>query len=170
MKRVWKPVGLMGLRLYKVFTAWPNPVGSGHPQRIEQSVVAANAPMEAAEIVRKQYEEMPLESRPSCRGEALNVCQPAEWWEGITPSVSPSNCKHHRSTTVCGGSGAGDGFSWREDVSLCLDCGEIHVSSTKNGEHFSIRFGLSCDDHIRAAAHYMRSELETADAIEWAKR
>lgn len=76
MKTLWKPLDVMGLRLYKVRSFFPT------LNERRSSVVAAGSPSEAAKIVRDQYAEMPPEARPECRGEAMSVCQPAEWWNG----------------------------------------------------------------------------------------
>lgn len=167
MKRVWKPVGLLGLRLYKVTVMWPV---TPQTRRVEESIVAANSPSEAAKIVAEQYANLPDHERPSCSGGPLNVCQPAEWWDGPKVESLPHLCKHDRTRSICGGSGAGPDGAWREDVSLCMDCGRIKVTATRNGQFIKVEFGLGCDDHLRAAARYMRSDAETADAIEKAKQ
>lgn len=173
MKRVWKPAGMMGLRFYKVVVSWPGT--TMRSRQDDQLVVAAASPREAAAIVAAQYAELPADRRPDCYGRALNINQPAEWWEGITPQVSPSTCKHERITSLQGGSGTcadgkGGGETWRENVALCLECGQLSVSATRNGQHFNVQFGLNCDQHLRAAARYMRSEVETKDAIERATK
>jgi hypothetical protein len=51
-----------------------------------------------------------------------------------------------------------------------MDCGQISVTATKNGQHISVKFGLNCDQHLLAAAKYMRNEAESKDVLERHKR
>lgn len=169
MKRCWKPLDVLGMRFYRVFVHWPNPVGYGRGTT-QQVIVAASSPSDAARIMSAHYANLSIERRPRCNGEALNVCQPVEWVER-SQVVSPLDCKHERRTTLQSGSGScadgkGGVESWREHVSLCLACGQIEVNATKNGQHFNLSFGLTCDQDLIAAANYMRSDAEARDVIE----
>lgn len=170
MKIVWKPLDLMGLRLYKVVASWPAPDDGSKPSSRTYHTVFADSPTGAAKVVKEQYKDLPEDRRPYCVGKALNVCQPAEWYERSAGCVSPCDCKHERSRTICSGRGCGDGNNWREHVSICQDCGQISVSATKEGVHFEVEFGLCCDDDLRAAARYMRGEAAAAEAVRLAKK
>ena len=172
MKRVWKPLDIMGLRLYKVTVSWPSvvtPAGHTFKDRVEKHIVAADSPRGAAKIVADQYRTLPEDKRPYCQGYALNVCQPASWYDRSEGCLSPCDCKHERTRLLGGGSGSSDGDSWRNDAWLCTDCGEIHVVGWRNGQRMEVRFGLCCDDDLRAAANYMRGEEAAAAAVRTAK-
>jgi hypothetical protein len=166
--RVWKPLDYMGLRLYRVTTQWP-PLADGQQGRHRTSSVFADKPSSAAAAVAAQYEDLPEDQRPLCQGYVLNVYQPAEWTEDDC-AVRSTRCEHKNSTCLGSSDSTCDGHYSRESAWLCLDCGELHVSATKDGVHVDVRFGLACDQHLRAAARYMRSEAGAKEAVEVARR
>ena len=85
MKRVWKPIGVGGMRLYRVKVVWtPSGTKDGHK---EDYIVAANAPRHAAQLIEEMYKEAAYPPT-IVTGEALNVYQPADWWESGIP------CEH----------------------------------------------------------------------------
>lgn len=78
LKRVWKPLDVGGLRLYEVLATYPS---ARQPTRY---VVAASAPRDAVRYVDRCFAG--VEPQPATAGFALNVLQPAEWWENGVPS------------------------------------------------------------------------------------
>jgi hypothetical protein len=76
MNRVWRPLDVNGLRLYRVELWFP-----GHREWDLQKIVAARSPTDAAEIVARFYSGMEWRVEPTIKGFSLEVCQPEEWCE-----------------------------------------------------------------------------------------
>jgi len=152
MNIVWKPLDLMGKRLYRVVANWRG-------QR-SHHIIAADAPRHAAQVY---VESVGPVTDLYATGFALQVGQPADWFN--QKMISPSACKHHRAETISGMRGSGPGFQEEHHVSICMDCGEITVRTMKDGKRCTVEFGLNCDWHLRAAAKYMRSEAEQTEAL-----
>lgn len=70
------------------------------------------------------------------------------------------DCAHKRINFLSGQHGMGSGISYRHDVSICLDCGEIRVFGYKNGQSFDIKFHLVTDEAIAAAGKYLEAIRE----------
>lgn len=167
MKTVRKPLDLMGLRLYRVVVHWPS--CRDHPASSEDIIVAARSPTHAAEIISEHYPRLPKEEQPTVFGRSLDVVQPREWFE--FSRKAPLDCDHHHFQFIQTSSGScGPDNNWREDVSICQDCGQIKVSVTRNGQHSEVTFGLLCDTELRAAAKYFRTPEEQQTAIDRAIR
>jgi hypothetical protein len=49
---------------------------------------------------------------------------------------------------------AGSGDSGRDHVSICMDCGKIHVVGDRNGQHFHISFHICMPDHLAVVGKY----------------
>ncbi len=87
MKRVWKPLDVGGLRLYKVKRRfiW-KPDGKGH---VEESIVAASTPRAAASIIERIYTESDKQNtyceNITYTGYALDVLMPESWWRDGVP-------------------------------------------------------------------------------------
>lgn len=80
-RRVWKPIDLGGLRLYRVTVSFR--IGSHYTRQNRAYTVAAKTPTDAARRVRECYEGR--EGDAHFHGEALNVLQPASWWDAGPP-------------------------------------------------------------------------------------
>lgn len=98
MQRVWKPIDIApGGRLYEVRLHWCMKKEYGGTSGTELYVVAASAPMHAAEIIEKIYKETydnnPHMSYWGVTGHALNVLQPKDWWESDIPETAPATTK-----------------------------------------------------------------------------
>lgn len=76
MKRVWKPLDVNGMRLYRVKQGFVN-----HPEWDREFIVAGNSPTHAAELIKQVYKDAEFMAEPYYQGYALNVYQPAEWRE-----------------------------------------------------------------------------------------
>jgi hypothetical protein len=150
---VWKPLDVLGKRLYRVESFWR---GSR-----SYHVVAADAPRDAAKVYLDSIGEARKDT--SAVGTALPVGQPADWFE--QQCISTVDCKHRRSETICSMDGSGPGFHRSYHVSICMDCGQITVHTMKDGKHSTVEFGLNCDWQLRAAAKYQRSNAEQKDAM-----
>lgn len=102
MTRIWKPIDIApGGRLYEVRLHWCMKQEHGGKQGTERYIVAASAPMHAAEIIEKIYKET-YDSNPhmsywGVSGHALNVLQPKEWWESDVPETAPATIKRLQS-------------------------------------------------------------------------
>lgn len=83
IKYAWKPLDVGGLRLYKVTMKFHS-----HPEWNETSIVAAESPTHAREIIKKLYAGSKWGEAPYFDGTALNIYMPAEWWENGVP------CEH----------------------------------------------------------------------------
>ena len=151
-KLVWKPLDLMGKRLYRVVATFR---GSQHRSH---HIVAADAPRHAAQVYLRSIGQARVEM--DATGFALKVGQPAEWFEQ-EPSADHWKCKHGRSDFL----ESSDGPTFRHHVTICQDCGQIRVFVCKEGKCSIVEFGLHCDQHLRAAAKYLRSPLQEADAL-----
>src|SRR6185503_12069966 len=148
---VWKPLDLMGKRLYRVVSFWRG-ARSHH-------IITADAPRDAARLYLDSIGAAREDT--TAQGFALQIGQPADWFE--QNAISSLSCKHPRRETIC--SMNGPGFHRSFHVSICMDCGEITVHTMRDGKHSTVTFGLNCDWHLRAAAKYLRSEAEQADAL-----
>jgi len=149
---LWKPLDLMGKRLYRV-------AASFRGQR-SHHIIAADAPRHAAALYLESIG--PAREDTDATGFALQVGQPANWFDDRR--VSSLDCSH-RCETICCMDGAGPGFNRSYHVSICMDCGEITVYTTKDGKRCEVKFGLNCDRHLRAAAKYMRTVEEQQEAM-----
>lgn len=79
LKRVWKPLDVDGLRLYKVLASF---YGADQMRtEVVTYIIAATSPAAAREIAEKCYRD--CRPQPSFRAEPLNVNQPVDWWESI---------------------------------------------------------------------------------------
>lgn len=79
MKRVWKPLDVGGLRLYKVIVYFVN-----HPQWSKAEIVAATSPTHAADIYRHIHRDTVWVEEPFIEGMALSVNIPEDWHtEGV---------------------------------------------------------------------------------------
>jgi hypothetical protein len=76
MKRVWKPIDLNGLRLYKVRITFPN-----HPLWNQEKVVAARSAASDGDLIRQTNAETIWREEPDIKGFALMVYQPEKWTE-----------------------------------------------------------------------------------------
>lgn len=76
MKRVWKPIDINGLRLYRVKQMFP-----GHPDWDKILIVAAKSPTNARQLVEAAYAATEWIVEPVYASGALNVYQPASWTE-----------------------------------------------------------------------------------------
>ena len=52
---------------------------------------------------------------------------------------------------------SGDSGSGREHVSICLECGKIHVVGARNGEHFDIAFHVIMPEHLAVIGKFAKS-------------
>lgn len=89
MKRVWKPLDIGGLRLYKVKRTYIwKPDGKNHT---EVSIVAATSPGSAAGIIQRLFAESDKNNEytqaVTYRGFALDVFIPQSWWENGIPNI-----------------------------------------------------------------------------------
>jgi hypothetical protein len=75
-QRIWRPLDVNGLRLYKVTLYFHN-----HPLWNETLIVAAKSPSEARRLIEKAHDETVWVETPIVTGEALVVYQPKEWTE-----------------------------------------------------------------------------------------
>ena len=117
MKRVWKPLDYMGLRLYEVRIGWEN---MGH---IMRRIVAAKSPSHAARIIRAVFVGSDSEHVPNITANPLSVNQPEEWFNQ-EPAEDRVKCKHGRTDVLQSSRGTsinpdGAADNW-ESVSLCL--------------------------------------------------
>jgi hypothetical protein len=145
----------MGKRLYRVVAH----LRGGCARN--QHIVAATAPRHAAALYLESIG--PARAEMDATGFALQVGQPAEWFEDR--ALSSLSCRHGNCETICSSSGTGDGTHYSEHVSICMDCGEITVHTMRDEKHCTVTFGLNCDWHLRAAAKYQRSERERTEAL-----
>lgn len=78
MKRVWKPLDVKGLRLYKVKMEFAR-----HPEWNRSMIVAAQSPGQAARMIKRTHEGIQWLDNdiPTFQGYALTVYQPREWIE-----------------------------------------------------------------------------------------
>jgi len=87
-KRVWKPLDVGGLRLYKVKRRllW-KPDNSNH---VEQFIVLAKKPSHAAKLIQGIFQEADKENKYiqniTYMGYALEVLMPRSWWNDGIPS------------------------------------------------------------------------------------
>jgi hypothetical protein len=78
-KRVWKPLNVaVGYRLYRVRIHYCRQGGDVD----REVVVAAGSPSEAARLMEPLYGD----DTTIITGHALNVYQPADWWENGIPT------------------------------------------------------------------------------------
>jgi hypothetical protein len=94
MKRVWKPIGVGGLRLYQVVLHYQ--VKGRQKEYRQYYIVAADSPRDAAKLVEDIKKEA-MDGNGEIvywhvRGEALNVLQPAEWWDHGVPDGYCNKC------------------------------------------------------------------------------
>lgn len=116
MRRVWKPLDLApGFRLYEVRSYFQQ-----HPGWNESHIVAASSPIHATEIWWRMHEGTEWIEKPVVTGHALNICQPAEWWEGEAPRSTPLAVKRlcelleaYRAKRAVDGGGSGTGYPQR---------------------------------------------------------
>jgi hypothetical protein len=82
-KRVWKPLSVGGLRLYKVEQNFP-----GRRDWNRTFIVAATSPSHARALIEKVYEDATFQEglSPLYYGRAINIYMPADWWENGVPS------------------------------------------------------------------------------------
>lgn len=89
MNRKWKPIDVGGLRLYQVYLDWKYK-GEQHSHR-ESYIVAATAPRHAAKLIediyKESYEGNECIAYWYVTGHALNVLQPADWWDKGVPCI-----------------------------------------------------------------------------------
>lgn len=133
IERVWKPLDVRGLRLYAVHGGYTH-----HP-----AIVAANAPMDAADLMRKLNPQY----GGSFQGSALNILQPRVWWDGPAASSLDHKCNGE---LLSSGRGAGNGESWDESAWICPTCGKINVRVWRNGTRSEINLTIDSLDHILA--------------------
>ena len=81
MHRVWKPLDVGGLRLYRVTQSIPN-----HPDWKREFVVAAKTPTHARELIEAAHKDAMYHEEPYYDGHALNIYMPADWWENGAPT------------------------------------------------------------------------------------
>lgn len=86
--RCWKPLGVGGLRLYKVSAYYP-PTRERVKSFTNEYIVAAKSPTHAANLVSECYKD--CEPKPIIDGHALTVLQPKEWWENGVPYEHDEN-------------------------------------------------------------------------------
>ena len=85
MKRIWKPLDIApGFRLYEVREWYQH-----HPGWNRSHIIAASSPTHAVEVWKQIYRETSFIEEPLVTGHALNVSQPADWWEEETPRTDP---------------------------------------------------------------------------------
>lgn len=61
---------------------------------------------------------------------------------------------------------AGDSGSGHDHISICLQCGKIHVVGSRNGEHFHISFHVYMPDQLAAIGQFAKSiEQEISDSL-----
>lgn len=162
----WKPLDVFRQRLYQVTVSYP-PTDDCHGVYTETRLMFGNSPTHAAERVAAGYAEIPTAKRPSCKGTAIAVGQPSEWFED-NKTVPPCAEADHENTHIEGLNG---NCTNNYNIFICKKCGSISlVVRPKEGERFVIRFGINCDDHLRYAAKYLRSEAETEEALRRAKK
>ena len=77
MKRVWKPLDINGLRLYRVDIRFHN-----HSSWNMVNIVAAKSPSQARKLIEDIYQDSEWIEQPIITSKPLNVLQPASWWEG----------------------------------------------------------------------------------------
>lgn len=79
LKRVWKPLDVDGLRLYKVEGSF---YGIDHMRtELVTYVIAATSPTIAREIAQACYAG--CRPQPSFVAKPLHVSQPVDWWESM---------------------------------------------------------------------------------------
>lgn len=81
-RTLWKPLSLApGARLYRVNIWWPS--GPHRPKAVEiNECVVGRSPSHAASLIEPNYRNQPGHLHPVVTGHAMNVCQPAHWWDG----------------------------------------------------------------------------------------
>ncbi len=86
-KRVWKPLDVNYLRLYRVTMHF-----SQNPEWDQEMVVAARSPRDASKIIEAIYEKAQwADGEPEFEGRALNIYQP-DYWNGAV--VDPDTAIH----------------------------------------------------------------------------
>lgn len=76
MERVWKPLNVNGMRLYRVKLNFPN-----FPECNVCHIVAAKSPDGAARLIEQITKAGDWIEEPIITGHHLNIYQPASWWE-----------------------------------------------------------------------------------------
>lgn len=70
--------------------------------------------------------------------------------------VSPIDCQHRHTDLLHGSRVISTHEHSRNNVLLCLDCGNIMVRGMINGEYYSFSFTLVRDEHLEAAGKAVR--------------
>lgn len=79
--RVWKPIDIGGLRLYRVTVSFR--IGTHYVRQNRAYTVAAKTPTDAVKRLRQCFDE--CDGDAHFHGEALAVLQPASWWYDEVP-------------------------------------------------------------------------------------
>lgn len=75
VKRVWKPLCIDGLRLYRVLVVIPMRHDTNNVSLVK--IVAAKSPTHAERLMREIYKD----EYTSIIGDALDIYQPESWYE-----------------------------------------------------------------------------------------
>lgn len=150
MNRIWAPLDLRGLRLYRVWQYFTN-----HPDWKQSFILPAKSPSHAAGIIQEIFSNADFKETPYYHGEALSVLQPEKWVKGNNSDPALDQCQHKEKGLIQAGRYAGDAGTGSENVSICLNCGIVQIFGDRNGENFEISIHIHNLEYMEAIQRWV---------------